>query len=117
MPPTAHGFASPVLGWDATTGREVRWHPAGAQQSLNNGHIEIWGSSGMGKTQFAMSLLGQLSRHTGSRFGIADFKNDYSADTGFPASLPPTSWTFGTPVRRTTLWPSRTIARAPSILP
>ena len=39
----------------------------------------------MGKTQFAMSLLAQLSRHSGSRFGIADFKNDYSDDTGFPA--------------------------------
>jgi hypothetical protein len=32
-----------------------------------------------------MSLLAQLSRHSGSRFGIADFKNDYSNDTGFPA--------------------------------
>ena len=81
----AAGFAAPLLGWDATSGREVRWHPAGPQQALNNGHIEIWGSSGMGKTQFAMSLLGQLSRHSGSRFGIADFKNDYSDDTGFPA--------------------------------
>jgi hypothetical protein len=39
----------------------------------------------MGKTQFAMGLLAQLSRHSGSRFGIADFKNDYSDDTGFPA--------------------------------
>jgi DNA helicase HerA-like ATPase len=39
----------------------------------------------MGKTQFVMSLLGQLARHSGSRFGIADFKNDYSEDTGFPA--------------------------------
>ena len=39
----------------------------------------------MGKTQFAMGLLAQLSRHSGSRFGIADFKNDYSNDTGFPA--------------------------------
>lgn len=38
----------------------------------------------MGKTQFAMSLLAQLSRHSGSRFGIADFKNDYGDDTGFP---------------------------------
>jgi hypothetical protein len=38
----------------------------------------------MGKTQFVMSLLGQLAHHSGSRFGIADFKNDYSHDTGFP---------------------------------
>lgn len=39
----------------------------------------------MGKTQFAMSLLAQLARHSGTRFGIADFKNDYSDDTGFPS--------------------------------
>jgi hypothetical protein len=78
-------FAAPALGWDASTGEEVRWHPAGPGQSLLNGHVEVWGSSGMGKTQFAMSLLAQLSRQSGSRFGIADFKNDYSDDTGFPA--------------------------------
>lgn len=78
-------FVAPLLGWDASTGAEVRWHPAGPQQGLNNGHVEVWGSSGMGKTQFAMSLLAQLSRNSGSRFGIADFKNDYSDDTGFPA--------------------------------
>ena len=64
----------------------MRWHPAGpGQEVLQNGHAEIWGSSGMGKTQFVMSLLAQLSHHSGSRFGIADFKNDYSGDTGFPA--------------------------------
>lgn len=80
-----HEFVAPLLGWDATTGEEVRWHPAGPGQSvLQNGHTEIWGSSGMGKTQFAMCLLGQVSRFSGSRFGIADFKNDYSDDTGFP---------------------------------
>lgn len=79
-------FAAPLFGWDAVTGEEIRWHPAGPDQSsLQNGHTEIWGSSGMGKTQFAMSLLGQLSKFSGSRFGIADFKNDYSDDTGFPS--------------------------------
>lgn len=78
-------FRAPLFGWDAQTGEEVRWHPAGpGQQVLQNGHTEIWGSSGMGKTQFAMSLLGQLSKKSGSRFGIADFKNDYSDETGFP---------------------------------
>ena len=46
-------------GGTPTTGEEVRWHPAGpGQDVLQNGHIEIWGSSGMGKTQFVMSLLG-----------------------------------------------------------
>jgi Bacterial protein of unknown function (DUF853) len=79
-------FTAPLLGWDATTGRDVRWHPAGSGQTvLQNGHIEIWGSSGMGKTQFTMALLAQLSRSSGSRFGIADFKNDYGPDSGFPA--------------------------------
>jgi Bacterial protein of unknown function (DUF853) len=79
------GFHAPLLGWDAISGEEIRWHPAGpGQHVLQNGHTEIWGSSGMGKTQFTMSLLGQLSKQSGTRFGIADFKNDYSDDTGFP---------------------------------
>jgi hypothetical protein len=78
-------FVAPVLGWDATTGEKILWHPAGPDQDLLNGHVEVWGSSGMGKTQFAMSMLAQLSRHSGSHFGIADFKNDYSDETGFPA--------------------------------
>lgn len=83
---TTTEFHAPVLGWDAVSGEELRWQPAGpGQHVLQNGHIEIWGSSGMGKTQFAMSLLAQLAHHSGSRFGIADFKNDYSDDTGFPA--------------------------------
>lgn len=82
----ARQFVAPLLGWDAATGEEVRWHPAGpGQDVLQNGHTEIWGSSGMGKTQFAMALLAQLARHSGTRFGIADFKNDYSDDTGFPS--------------------------------
>ncbi len=79
-------FHPPVLGWDATSGEELRWQPAGpGQHVLQNGHVEIWGSSGMGKTQFVMSLLAQLAHHGGSRFGIVDFKNDYSGATGFPA--------------------------------
>jgi len=83
---TTTEFHAPVLGWDAASGEELRWQPAGpGQHVLQNGHIEIWGSSGMGKTQFVMSLLAQLAHHSGSRFGIADFKNDYSDDTGFPA--------------------------------
>lgn len=78
-------FEAPTLGWDVGNGEAVRWHPAGAGQSvLQNGHVEIWGSSGMGKTQFVMSLLAQLAHRSGSHFGIADFKNDYSSDTGFP---------------------------------
>lgn len=79
-------FSPPILGWDTGTGEAIRWHPAGAQQDLQNGHIEIWGASGMGKTQFTMSLLAQLANRGGTHFGIADFKNDYSAETGFPQS-------------------------------
>ncbi len=70
-------FDPPVLGWDSATGEPLRWHAAGPQAALPNGHIEVWGSSGAGKTQFAMSLLAQLARGSGARFGIADFKNDY----------------------------------------
>jgi hypothetical protein len=80
----AGAFRPPLLGWDATTGEEVYWRPAGEDRDPQNGHIEIWGSSGMGKTQFTMSLLAQLAQHSGSHFGVADFKNDYGPDTGFP---------------------------------
>jgi hypothetical protein len=74
-------FQPPLLGWDAASGEKALWHPAGEDSEPQNGHIEIWGSSGMGKTQFIMSLLAQLARHSGSHFGICDFKNDYSDDT------------------------------------
>ncbi|MCX2755962.1 ATP-binding protein [Gordonia sp. 4N] len=78
-------FVAPLLGWDADTGEGVYWHAAGPGQTvLQNGHVEVWGSSGMGKTQFTMCLLAQISAHCGSKFGIGDFKNDYSTDTGFP---------------------------------
>lgn len=78
-------FVAPLLGWDAATDEPVYWHPAGSGQSvLQNGHTEVWGSSGMGKTQFTMALLAQLARRGGSHFGIADFKNDYSEQNGFP---------------------------------
>lgn len=71
-------FAPPVIGWDLVSGEEVRWSAAGEGGArLGNGHVEIWGSSGAGKTQFTMSLLAQLARSSGTRFGIADFKNDY----------------------------------------
>lgn len=81
------GFVPPILGWDPDTDDELRWHAAGGgPDALRNGHTEIWGSSGMGKTQFTMGLLAQLSHHSGSRFGVADFKNDYhvSGDVDFP---------------------------------
>jgi hypothetical protein len=71
-------FQPPVLGWDASSGEPLLWRAAGDDAELDNGHTEIWGASGAGKTQFTMALLSQLAKHTGARFGVADFKNDYS---------------------------------------
>lgn len=79
-------FAPPVLGWDLETAEPVLWHAAGSgREVLQNGHVEIWGSSGMGKTQFVMALMSQLAKHQSSHFGIADFKNDYGDTSGFPS--------------------------------
>jgi len=72
---------APILGWDSATDEEVRWRAAGEDAELDNGHTEIWGASGAGKTQFTMALLAQLAAHSGARFGIADFKNDYSDES------------------------------------
>ncbi|HEY5344278.1 MAG TPA: hypothetical protein VIJ66_11560 [Solirubrobacteraceae bacterium] len=72
-------FDPPILGWDVSTGEPLLWHAAG-DQALANGHMEIWGSSGAGKTQFVMALLSQLASKAGARFGVADFKNDYGGD-------------------------------------
>src|SRR5262249_47791129 len=76
-------FAAPVLGWETATGEAVVWRVAGEERELDNGHTEIWGASGSGKTQFTMALLAQLAPQNALRFGIADFKNDYTSD-GFP---------------------------------
>jgi hypothetical protein len=81
--PSAGGFTPPLLGWDHFTGEPVLWRAAGAG-GLSNGHVQIWGSSGAGKTQFVKMLLTQLSSG-GTRFGIADFKNDYG--DAFPDSV------------------------------
>jgi hypothetical protein len=77
-------FSPPILGWDVDSGAPIKWDAAGPNAALPNGHIEIWGSSGAGKTQFTMALLSQLSRSSGTHFGIADFKNDYGGE--FPGS-------------------------------
>ncbi|HEV2857953.1 MAG TPA: hypothetical protein VGW80_06070 [Solirubrobacterales bacterium] len=65
----------PVLGTDAASGEEVIWQVIGPE-ALSNGHIEVYGTSGAGKTQFIMSLVSQLGG-MGARFGVCDFKNDY----------------------------------------
>jgi hypothetical protein len=72
-------FDPPILGWDVSTGEPQLWHAAG-DKALANGHMEIWGSSGAGKTQFVMALLSQLASKAGARFGVADFKNDYGGE-------------------------------------
>lgn len=84
----AQAFAPPVLGWDQYTGDPLLWKFAG-EGALSNGHVQIWGSSGAGKTQFVKMLLAQLALGSGTRFGIADFKNDYGpgASEDFPTSV------------------------------
>lgn len=72
--------SAPILGWDSATGEVLTWAAAGLRAGLPNGHVEIWGSSGAGKTQFTMALLAQIADTSGARFGIADFKNDYGGD-------------------------------------
>lgn len=89
-PPTdvdATGFTPPILGWLAGTAEALRWYGAGPDDPrlLSNGHIEIWGTSGAGKTQFTKALLAQLARGS-VKFGISDFKNDYGAGDDFLAS-------------------------------
>jgi hypothetical protein len=73
----------PVLGVDAVAGTPVGWRVSGPD-ALSNGHIEVYGTSGAGKTQFIMSLLAQMDG-MGARFGVCDFKNDYGG--GFPAAV------------------------------
>lgn len=82
------GFVPPVLGWDQITREPVLWRVAG-ENALSNGHVQIWGSSGAGKTQFVKMVLAQLALGNGAKFGVADFKNDYgpTATEDFPASV------------------------------
>ena len=74
----------PSLGWDWQTGEVIEWRVVG-EGALSNGHVEIYGTSGAGKTQFIKSLAAQL-HGMGSHFGVCDFKNDYGdafpTDTG-----------------------------------
>lgn len=70
----------PILGHDVYSGVPLEWRIVG-DAALANAHVQIWGSSGAGKTQFVKMLLAQLSL-AGTHFGIADFKNDYGPDSG-----------------------------------
>ena len=72
----AREFVAPILGWDANTGREVRW-PAVGPGALPNSNIAVGGTSGAGKTAFVQALLVQLARRNGTCFGVTDFKDDY----------------------------------------
>jgi hypothetical protein len=78
----------PVLGWDQYTGQPKLWRVTGPG-GLDNGHVQVWGSSGSGKTQFVKTLLAQLAHTEDTRFGVADFKNDYgpTAEDDFPADV------------------------------
>jgi Type IV secretion-system coupling protein DNA-binding domain len=77
-------FEPPVLGVDVVTGEAVIWRISG-EGALSAGHMEIYGTTGAGKTQFIKSVLKQL-RHAGAHFSICDFKNDYE-DSGFPQKI------------------------------
>ena len=112
-------FEPPVLGWDSSTGEPLLWRAAGEDATLDNGHTEIWGASGAGKTQFTMSLLAQLAKRTGAKFAIADFKNDYSNDGSdrFPDRVGARFldlWNEGAPFNPLALssWDEREIRRA-----
>jgi hypothetical protein len=80
---SAADLRHPVLGVDAVSGMPIEWRVSGAD-ALSNGHMEVYGTSGAGKTQFIMSLLAQLGG-MGARFGVCDFKNDYGDD--FPIDV------------------------------
>lgn len=75
----------PIIGLDVSTGEPVEWRVTG-EGALNNGHVEIYGQSGFGKTQFVKSLLAQL-HGSGANYTVCDFKDDYGRDqygTFFP---------------------------------
>lgn len=82
--PAAAGFDPPILGWDQYTSSPLEWRAAGPG-ALDNAHVQIWGSSGAGKTQFVKMLLAQLAHRNRTHFGVADFKNDYGQQ--FPDSV------------------------------
>jgi len=87
-PPPPAEQQPPQMGVNASTGEPVEWRVSG-KNALNNGHVEVYGRSGYGKTQLVKSLLAQL-RGAGSRFAVCDFKDDYGVDdygTDFPASV------------------------------
>jgi type IV secretory pathway VirB4 component len=70
----------PILGTDVVTGEPVTWRISG-EGALSAGHMEIYGTTGAGKTQFIKSVVNQL-KSAGAHFSICDFKNDY--EEGFP---------------------------------
>jgi hypothetical protein len=90
-------FEPPVLGEDVVTGELVIWRISG-EGALSAGHMEIYGTTGAGKTQFIKSVLKQLG-DAGTRFSICDFKNDYE-DGDFPQKIGATYydlWDVGAP--------------------
>jgi hypothetical protein len=77
-------FEPPVLGVDVLTGEKLIWRISG-EGALSAGHMEIYGTTGAGKTQFIKSVLKQLGE-AGTHFSICDFKNDYE-DGEFPQKI------------------------------
>ena len=106
-PELAHRTA--VLGVNASTGESVEWKVSG-EGALNNGHVEIYGQSGFGKTQFVKSLLAQL-HGAGAHFTVCDFKDDYGTDqtgTFFPSLIGAKYFDWPRTPFRSTRWPGTT---------
>lgn len=76
-PAEVHEARHPVLG-TLVDGSQLTWRVVG-EGALANGHVEVYGTSGSGKTQFVKSLLAQM-QGMGSKFGVLDFKDDYGLD-------------------------------------
>ena len=78
-PTTTH----PELGWGWESGDPVEWRVIG-EGALSNGHVEIYGTSGAGKTQFVKSLLAQLSSRWDRTSASATSRTTTASD--FPAA-------------------------------
>jgi hypothetical protein len=100
----------PILGTDVVTGESVPWRISG-EGALSAGHMEIYGTTGAGKTQFIKSVVKQLGV-AGANFSICDFKNDYA--DGFPEKIGAAFydlWDVGAPFNPLALPPGKATDR------
>ncbi len=71
-----------LLGTRVADGKPVFFDPVVASTSIENPHLMVTGSSGMGKTQFVKYLACRL-RELGVHVLLFDFKNDFASDDVF----------------------------------